>query len=72
VRVYKRLQFRKKIIEPGGHARVQRLENLHYVSMKRESSLAKLVANQNLPKSSGANGSQLRHPHGLLLVAVKC
>ena len=51
----------KKVIEPGGHARVQQLENLHDVSMKRESSSAELVINQNPPKSFVGNGSQPRH-----------
>uniref|UniRef100_A0A0D3HAC2 DUF3741 domain-containing protein n=1 Tax=Oryza barthii TaxID=65489 RepID=A0A0D3HAC2_9ORYZ len=52
---------RTKVIELGGHARVQQLENLHNVSMKRESSSAELVTNQNPPKSFVGNGSQPRH-----------
>uniref|UniRef100_A0A0E0FC16 Uncharacterized protein n=1 Tax=Oryza meridionalis TaxID=40149 RepID=A0A0E0FC16_9ORYZ len=55
----------KKVIEPGGHARVQQLENLHHVSRKREVSSAELVTSQNLPKSLGGNGSQPRHSHNL-------
>uniref|UniRef100_A0A0D3G5I2 Uncharacterized protein n=1 Tax=Oryza barthii TaxID=65489 RepID=A0A0D3G5I2_9ORYZ len=51
----------KNVIEPRGHARVQQLENLHHVSMKREASSAELVTSQNLLKSSGGNGNQPRH-----------
>nr|ABB46899.1 hypothetical protein LOC_Os10g09180 [Oryza sativa Japonica Group] len=55
----------KKAIEPGGHARIQQLGNVHHMNMKREASSAELVTSQNPPKSSGGNGSQLRHSHGL-------
>uniref|UniRef100_A0A0E0HXH7 Uncharacterized protein n=1 Tax=Oryza nivara TaxID=4536 RepID=A0A0E0HXH7_ORYNI len=55
----------KKVIELAEHACVQQLENVHHVSMKREASSAELVTSQNPPKSSGCNGSQLRHSHSL-------
>ena len=55
----------KNVIEPRGHARVQQLENLHHVSMKREASSAELVTSQNLLKSSGGNGNQPRHSQSL-------
>uniref|UniRef100_A0A0E0HU90 Uncharacterized protein n=1 Tax=Oryza nivara TaxID=4536 RepID=A0A0E0HU90_ORYNI len=55
----------KNVIEPRGHARVQQLENLHHMSMKREASSAELVTSQNLLKSSGGNGNQPRHSQSL-------
>uniref|UniRef100_A0A0E0D2N4 Uncharacterized protein n=1 Tax=Oryza meridionalis TaxID=40149 RepID=A0A0E0D2N4_9ORYZ len=55
----------KKVIELGEHACIQQLENVHHVSMKREASSAELVTSQNLPKSSGGNGSQPRDSHSL-------
>uniref|UniRef100_A0A0E0DBI8 Uncharacterized protein n=1 Tax=Oryza meridionalis TaxID=40149 RepID=A0A0E0DBI8_9ORYZ len=55
----------KKVIGPGGHARVQQLENLYHVSIKREASSTKLVLSQNPRKSLGGNGRQPRHSHSL-------
>ncbi len=60
-----RASVKKKVIEPGGHTRVQQLENLHHVSRKQEASSAELVTSHNLPKGSGGNGSQLRHSYSL-------
>jgi hypothetical protein len=56
---------KKKVIELWGHARVEQLENVCHVSVKQEGSSAKVVTNQNPPKSSGDNGSQSRHSHSL-------
>uniref|UniRef100_A0A0E0E2E5 Uncharacterized protein n=1 Tax=Oryza meridionalis TaxID=40149 RepID=A0A0E0E2E5_9ORYZ len=49
----RKASIQKRVIELGGYAHVQQLENLHHESMKREASSAELVTSQNPPKSSG-------------------